>query len=190
MSAAGGLDFGRFASWLAQGIRTGHKLGLHLLSTDPEHMPPDDVALPPGKNSLKRETVLKLWGFMSFFDHLGGSGRYRSYVRWRIDSHARDQVGDTHLCLDAAHPSVAKFDASAFERELVRPVCRHLAVNTGSAFGRDGQSYRLRSHRSKLTATLLMRRTRHSSGTSTPWPDSRAKASTSSSPASSLSTMA
>ncbi|GAA5981692.1 hypothetical protein JCM10908_004568 [Rhodotorula pacifica] len=80
ISAHGGGDFGRFASWLAQGIRTGHKLGFHTLTADPESMPPDDPALPPGKNSMKREVVLKLWGFMIFFDHLGGSGRYRSYL--------------------------------------------------------------------------------------------------------------
>ncbi|GAA5958954.1 hypothetical protein JCM8115_000702 [Rhodotorula mucilaginosa] len=80
ISAYGGGDFARFASWLAQGIRTGHKLGLHTLTSDPETMPPDDPALPPGKNSMKREMALKLWGFMIFFDHLGGSGRYRSYL--------------------------------------------------------------------------------------------------------------
>lgn len=68
ISAYGGGDFARFASWLAQGIRTGHKLGLHTLTSDPETMPPDDPALPPGKNSMKREMALKLWGFMIFFE--------------------------------------------------------------------------------------------------------------------------
>ncbi|GAA5871056.1 hypothetical protein JCM3774_005099 [Rhodotorula dairenensis] len=80
ISAYGGGDFARFASWLAQGIRTGQKLGFHTLTSDPETMPPDDPALPPGKNSMKREVALKIWGFMIFFDHLGGSGRYRSYL--------------------------------------------------------------------------------------------------------------
>jgi hypothetical protein len=33
----------------------------HTLTSDPETMPPDDPALPPGKNSMKREMALKLW---------------------------------------------------------------------------------------------------------------------------------
>lgn len=33
-------------------------------------MPPDDPAWPPGKNSLKRETALRLWGHLRFFDYL------------------------------------------------------------------------------------------------------------------------
>ncbi|BGP57169.1 hypothetical protein JCM8202v2_004809 [Rhodotorula sphaerocarpa] len=75
-----GGSFPRFASWLAEAIRTGHKLGLHLMTTDPENMPPDDPALPSGKNSQKRETALKVWGSLVFFDRLGGTGRYRSYL--------------------------------------------------------------------------------------------------------------
>lgn len=46
------------------------KMGLHQLTEDPENMPPDDPAWPPGKNALKRETALRLWGYLTFFDHL------------------------------------------------------------------------------------------------------------------------
>jgi len=45
-------------------------MGLHQLSEDQDDMPPDDPAWPPGKNALKRETALRLWGFLCFFDHL------------------------------------------------------------------------------------------------------------------------
>ncbi|GAA5904148.1 hypothetical protein JCM8208_003460 [Rhodotorula glutinis] len=79
ISAHGG-EFGRFSSWLAGGIRTAQKMGLHQLSDDQEDMPPDDPAWPPGKNALKRETALRLWGFLSFFDHLSASARFKGYM--------------------------------------------------------------------------------------------------------------
>ncbi|BGP47966.1 hypothetical protein JCM10450v2_003835 [Rhodotorula kratochvilovae] len=79
ISAHGG-EFGRFSSWLACGIRVAQKMGLHQLTDDPENMPPDDPAWPPGKNALKRETALRIWGFLCFFDHLSASARFKAYM--------------------------------------------------------------------------------------------------------------
>ncbi|GAA6049643.1 hypothetical protein JCM3770_005050 [Rhodotorula araucariae] len=79
ISAHGG-EFGRFSSWLACGIRIAQKMGLHQLTDDPENMPPDDPAWPPGKNALKRETALRIWGFLCFFDHLSASARFKAYM--------------------------------------------------------------------------------------------------------------
>lgn len=88
-------------------------------------MPPDDVAYvfplppplvladlshstrswPPGKNSVKREGALRLWGFLTFFDHMaafvlssvssfhlnrltvlvsGSSARFKAYVSYSL----------------------------------------------------------------------------------------------------------
>ncbi|GAA5923190.1 hypothetical protein JCM1841_005923 [Sporobolomyces salmonicolor] len=80
VAATDGGDFGRFSSWLATAIRTGQKLGLHQLTDDPENMPPDDPAWPPGKNAVKREGALRLWSFMLFFDHLAASARFKAYM--------------------------------------------------------------------------------------------------------------
>ncbi|GAA5897588.1 hypothetical protein JCM5296_003731 [Sporobolomyces johnsonii] len=80
VAATDGGDFGRFSSWLATAIRTGQKLGLHQLTDDPENMPLDDPAWPPGKNAVKREGALRLWSFMSFFDHLAASARFKAYM--------------------------------------------------------------------------------------------------------------
>ncbi|BGP24434.1 hypothetical protein JCM10295v2_003347 [Rhodotorula toruloides] len=80
MVSAYGGEFGRFSSWLAAAIRTGQRLGLHQLGSDPEVMPPDDPAWPPGKNSLKRETALRLWGHLRFFDYLAASARFKAYA--------------------------------------------------------------------------------------------------------------
>ncbi|GAA6027373.1 hypothetical protein JCM8097_007805 [Rhodosporidiobolus ruineniae] len=79
ISSHGG-EYGRFSSWLACGIRAGQKLGLHRLTDDPEHMPPDDPAWPPGKNSIKREGALRIWSFLTFFDHIAASARFKAYM--------------------------------------------------------------------------------------------------------------
>ncbi|GJN89171.1 hypothetical protein Rhopal_002145-T1 [Rhodotorula paludigena] len=79
ISAHGG-EFGRFSSWLACAIRAAQKMGLHQLTDDPENMPPDDPAWPPGKNALKRESALRLWGYLTFFDHLAASARFKAYT--------------------------------------------------------------------------------------------------------------
>ncbi|GAA5873880.1 hypothetical protein JCM8547_008629 [Rhodosporidiobolus lusitaniae] len=79
VSAHGG-EYGRFSSWLACAIRSAQKLGLHRLTDDPEDMPPDDPAWPPGKNSVKREGALRLWAFLTFFDWIAASARFKAYM--------------------------------------------------------------------------------------------------------------
>ncbi|GAA5908273.1 hypothetical protein JCM6882_006789 [Rhodosporidiobolus microsporus] len=79
ISAHGG-EYGRFSSWLACAIRSAQKLGLHRLTDDPENMPPDDPAWPPGKNAVKREGALRVWAFLTFFDHIAASARFKAYM--------------------------------------------------------------------------------------------------------------
>ncbi|GAA5842582.1 hypothetical protein JCM11251_004909 [Rhodosporidiobolus azoricus] len=79
ISAHGG-EYGRFSSWLACAIRSAQKLGLHRLTDDPENMPPDDPAWPSGKNAVKREGALRIWAFLTFFDHIAASARFKAYM--------------------------------------------------------------------------------------------------------------
>ncbi|KAM0787632.1 hypothetical protein ACM66B_003697 [Microbotryomycetes sp. NB124-2] len=70
----------QLVTWLSVAIRTAQVLGLHQLGSNPEVMPPDDPALPPGKNSLKRETAKRLWAVLVYQDWLGASFKNRSYL--------------------------------------------------------------------------------------------------------------
>ncbi|KAK4056814.1 hypothetical protein OIO90_002063 [Microbotryomycetes sp. JL221] len=70
----------QLVTWLAVAIRIAQVLGLHQLGSNPEVTPPDDPALPPGKNSLKRETAKRLWAVLVYQDWLGASFRNRSYL--------------------------------------------------------------------------------------------------------------
>jgi hypothetical protein len=72
---------GRFVSWFASAIRIAQRMGLHRLGDDPETMPPDDPALPHGKNSLKREMAVRLFHMLVFNDSLlSDSKQFRCYV--------------------------------------------------------------------------------------------------------------
>jgi hypothetical protein len=55
-------------AWTSVAIRTAQLLGLHILGTNPEIMPPDDPAWPPGKNALKRHVALRLWTMLQHSD--------------------------------------------------------------------------------------------------------------------------
>lgn len=70
----------QLVTWLAGAIRLSQVLGLHLLGSNPEVMPVDDPAWPPGKNSLKRESAKRLWGVLVYQDWLGASSKNRSYL--------------------------------------------------------------------------------------------------------------
>lgn len=70
IAAVDSSDWGRFSNLLCVAIRTGHNLQLHRLTDDPENMPSDDPAWPPGKNSVKRESALRIWSALTFYDHL------------------------------------------------------------------------------------------------------------------------
>ncbi|GAA5916265.1 hypothetical protein JCM8208_001719 [Rhodotorula glutinis] len=52
---------GRFLGWAASAYRVAQRMGLHRLASDPQTMPPDDPALPPGSNAVKREVAVRLW---------------------------------------------------------------------------------------------------------------------------------
>lgn len=43
-------------------------LGLHQLTSDPAHMPPPDAAWPPHACSMRRETALRLFHTLLFYD--------------------------------------------------------------------------------------------------------------------------
>ncbi|BGP31851.1 hypothetical protein JCM10296v2_003628 [Rhodotorula toruloides] len=56
--------------WLSSAIRLAQVLKLHQLGSNPETMPPDDPAFPPGKNSIKREMAKRLWAVLVYQDWL------------------------------------------------------------------------------------------------------------------------
>ncbi|KAI5479172.1 Zn(2)-C6 fungal-type transcription factor [Pseudohyphozyma bogoriensis] len=70
----------QLVTWLAGAIRLATVLGLNLLGSNPEIMPGDDPAWPPGKNSLKREAAKRLWGVLVYQDWIGASSKNRSYL--------------------------------------------------------------------------------------------------------------
>ncbi|GAA5837244.1 hypothetical protein JCM11251_004944 [Rhodosporidiobolus azoricus] len=72
---------GRILGWVASAIRVAQRMGLHRLGQDREKMPPDDPALPPGKNAVKRETALRLWWMLVCVDSwLSDSPSLRCYL--------------------------------------------------------------------------------------------------------------
>ncbi|KAI5480447.1 C6 transcription factor [Pseudohyphozyma bogoriensis] len=70
----------KFMAWLAGAIRIAQLLGLHKLGDDPETMPLDDPSWPPGKNSVKRQSALRLFGSLLFMDWLSAGARFPSYM--------------------------------------------------------------------------------------------------------------
>ncbi|GAA5947736.1 hypothetical protein JCM10213_002095 [Rhodosporidiobolus nylandii] len=72
---------GRILTWISSAIRVAQRLGLHKLGSDATKMPPDDPALPPGSNSVKRETGVRLWNMLVNIDSWGSdSPALRSYL--------------------------------------------------------------------------------------------------------------
>ncbi|GAA6020296.1 hypothetical protein JCM11491_005321 [Sporobolomyces phaffii] len=72
---------GRYLGWFASGVRVAQRLGLHRLGSDPNRMPPDDPALPPGSNNLKREIAVRLWHHLVNIDSfLSDSPLFRCYL--------------------------------------------------------------------------------------------------------------
>ncbi|GAA5931501.1 hypothetical protein JCM1841_003556 [Sporobolomyces salmonicolor] len=72
---------GRFLGWAASAIRVAQRMGLHRLGSNPQTMPPDDPALPPGTNSLKREMAVRLFHHLVNVDSwLSDSPSFRCYL--------------------------------------------------------------------------------------------------------------
>ncbi|KAL8287023.1 hypothetical protein RQP46_004029 [Phenoliferia psychrophenolica] len=71
---------GRFLGWAASAIRIAQRMGLHRLGSNPEIMPLDDPALPPGKNSLKREMGVRLFNMLVCIDSLLSDATHRCYL--------------------------------------------------------------------------------------------------------------
>lgn len=72
---------GRILGWVASGIRVAQRLGLHRLGHNPQTMPPDDPALPPGKNAMKRDMAVRLWNQLVVIDSfLSDSPLFRCYL--------------------------------------------------------------------------------------------------------------
>ncbi|GEM12376.1 zn(2)-C6 fungal-type transcription factor [Rhodotorula toruloides] len=72
---------GRFLGWAASAFRVAQRMGLHRLGSDPQKMPLDDPALPPGCNSLKREMAVRLWHHLVNIDSwLSDSPCFRCYM--------------------------------------------------------------------------------------------------------------
>lgn len=55
---------------LGAAIRICQQLGLHKLGHDPANMPSEDVALPPGINSLRREIPIRLFQTLLYLDYM------------------------------------------------------------------------------------------------------------------------
>ncbi|GAA5861032.1 hypothetical protein JCM8547_008014 [Rhodosporidiobolus lusitaniae] len=70
----------QLALWLAAAIRLAQVLELHRLGSNPETMPPEDPAWPPGRNSLKREMAKRLWAVLVYQDWLGANSHTRAYM--------------------------------------------------------------------------------------------------------------
>ncbi|GJN87791.1 hypothetical protein Rhopal_000746-T1 [Rhodotorula paludigena] len=75
-----GSDMSGFVAFLANGVRVAQKLRLHLLTDDPSNMPPEDVAFPPGPNSVKRQMALRVWGLITFLDTVSANARLGAYL--------------------------------------------------------------------------------------------------------------
>ena len=89
----------QLVTWLAGAIRQAQCLGLNRLGSNPEIMPADDPAWPPGKNSLKRESAKRLWAVLVYQDWLGASSRNRSYLihPLHFDTDDPSNLNDTDL---------------------------------------------------------------------------------------------
>lgn len=68
-----------FLTWLAAATNVCCCLGWHKLGDDHEVMPHDDPAFPPGKNSMKREIVLRLFSLIRFMDVMAAGTRGQTY---------------------------------------------------------------------------------------------------------------
>ncbi|BGP37248.1 hypothetical protein JCM10449v2_001153 [Rhodotorula kratochvilovae] len=80
IASPAGDDMNGFVSYLADGVRVAQKLRLHLLTDDPSNMPPEDPAFPPGPNSVKRQTALRVWGLIAFVDTISANARLGAYL--------------------------------------------------------------------------------------------------------------
>ncbi|GAA5981756.1 hypothetical protein JCM10908_004595 [Rhodotorula pacifica] len=69
-----------FLNILAAAIRTAQILGLHQLTADPAHMPPPDPAWPPVACSMRRETALRIFHMLLFYDCLSAATRFRAFL--------------------------------------------------------------------------------------------------------------
>ncbi|KAI5480083.1 C6 transcription factor [Pseudohyphozyma bogoriensis] len=78
-SAVGG-QLTKFMGWLGGAIRIAQVLGLHKLGDDPEVMPVDDPSWPAGKNSVKRQSGLRIFAALLFMDWLCVGGRFPAYA--------------------------------------------------------------------------------------------------------------
>ncbi|KAM0787620.1 hypothetical protein ACM66B_003686 [Microbotryomycetes sp. NB124-2] len=75
-SSLGG-EAARVFNWIAGAVRVAHALGLHRLGSDPEVMPPDDSAWPPGKNARKRQAAIRLFSSLRLLENVS-SQRFRA----------------------------------------------------------------------------------------------------------------
>ncbi|KAK4704424.1 hypothetical protein P7C70_g1786, partial [Phenoliferia sp. Uapishka_3] len=60
----------RHQTYVGAAVRISQQLGLHKLGHDPNHMPAEDVALPPGINSLRREIPIRIFHTLLFLDYI------------------------------------------------------------------------------------------------------------------------
>lgn len=104
----------QMATWLAGGIRIAQALGLHLLGSNPEVMPPaEDSAFPPGKNARKRESAKRLWSVLVYEDWMSANATNRAHfiAQAHYDTDDPSNVNDTDLSpvdwrINPASPSV------------------------------------------------------------------------------------
>lgn len=90
---------GRFLGWAASAFRVAQRMGLHRLGSDPQTMPPDDPALPPGCNAVKRQSAVRLWHHLVNIDSwLSDSPSLRCYVRAVPALSLRSDRGLTVAC--------------------------------------------------------------------------------------------
>lgn len=73
---------------LAAGVRIAQQMGLHKLGSDPSTMPPEDPALPPGVNTLRREIPIRLFYVLLFLEYM--NIRVRSGLSPALGEYWRD----------------------------------------------------------------------------------------------------
>ncbi|KAH8917574.1 hypothetical protein BT69DRAFT_654618 [Atractiella rhizophila] len=88
-------------SLLGTAIRISQLLKLHRLGQNENRMPPDDPALPWGRNSLKRQTALRIFGIVCFLDWMSATTADRAYLinPCLVDSEPPMNVNDNSLSL-------------------------------------------------------------------------------------------
>lgn len=140
----------RHQTYLGAGIRMCQQLGLHQLGDDPSTMPPEDVSLPSGVNSLRREIPLRLFRNLLFSEYIQLDKIKPGLPPSQINSAMPGNYDDGDLSptsLVAPRPADVATDTS-FD------VSQPFRFLTGSADSANASSSNGKSHSSNVVSTI------------------------------------